>query len=206
MKLGLVAMLLVAAAVTAQTPKNATAAGQAGTVATGSPAVRVYTNPELHLTFSYPAELAPEDGAAVAAVGRRMIYADTDSDPDHPKADTCTKVLLSVGKGSEGSGGGKGAWARVGLLEVSAGCFPPKVFRDKKATDAVLRNLVTLGTTVMGMMPLEQPGSLCDTGTSGRLLRGAGAAGDGERFAGRGRATARSGGGGGSGAGGELGD
>jgi hypothetical protein len=158
MKPGLVAMMLMVVAATAQTSKIGTTAGtgQAGQAAT-TQAVQIYSNPELHLTFSYPAELAAEDGAAVAAVGRRMIYGadEESSDPDHPKPDTCTHVLLSMGKGGERSG--KGAWVRVGLLEVNAGCFPEKVFRNKKAVDVLLRNLVKQGTTVMGMMPLEQP-------------------------------------------------
>jgi hypothetical protein len=125
--------------------------------------VKVYTNPELHLTFAYPAELGPVDAAALAAVGKRMMYgADEEADPDHPRTDACTKVLLSVGKGSagnaaQGNGGAAGSWVRLGLLDESAQCFPAKVFSQKKSTDALLRNLVKQATTVMGLMPLEQP-------------------------------------------------
>jgi hypothetical protein len=84
-----------------------------------------------------------------------MVYGSSEesNDPDHPKADSCTKVLLSVGKGSERQAG---TWVRLGLLDENAQCFPAKVFQNKKATDALLRNLVKQGTTVMGMMPVEQ--------------------------------------------------
>ncbi|HEX4310967.1 MAG TPA: hypothetical protein VHZ25_13125 [Acidobacteriaceae bacterium] len=155
MKLGWSAVLLVAVAAGAQTT-GVTGAAQAG--AAGSPAVQTYTNPELHLTFQYPADLTPRDTAEVTLVGRRMMYGgDEEADPGHPKPDTCTKVLLSVGKGNEGSGKAGGVWVRVGLLDVDARCFPAQVFRNKKTIDPLLRNLVKQGTTVMGMMPLEQP-------------------------------------------------
>jgi hypothetical protein len=147
MTLGWVVLVLAPVMVAAQTA-----------VAPGTTAgpVQVYANAELHLTFSYPADLAPVDAAAVAAVGRRMVYGanEESDDPDHPKADACTKVLLSVGKGSERQAG---TWVRLGVLDENAQCFPAKVFQNKKATDALLRNLVKQGTTVMGMMPVEEP-------------------------------------------------
>jgi len=152
MTLGWIALVLVPVMAAAQTT-----AGSGGTVGTaGSAAVQVYRNAELHLTFSYPAELATVEGAAAAAVGRRMVYGSNEEsvDPDHPTQDRCTKVLLSVGKGREGQAG---TWVRVGLLDENAQCFPAKVFQNKKATDGLLRNLVKQGTTVMGMMPVEQP-------------------------------------------------
>jgi hypothetical protein len=145
-----IALALVPAMVAAQTGVQAPIAA----APTALP-VQVYRNAELHLTFSYPAELGPVDSAAMAAVGQRMVYGSTEEsdDPDHPKPDLCTKVLLSVGKGVEGQ---SGAWLRVGLLDENAQCFPAKVFQNRKATDALLRNLVKQGTTVMGMMPVEQ--------------------------------------------------
>jgi|ERR1700728_823065 hypothetical protein len=157
MKLALCAILLGSVAVGAQTAANPAGAAQMG--ATGSAATQTYTNPTLHLTFQYPADLAPRDAAAVTVVAKRMVYgADEEAeDPDHPKADTCTEVVLSVGKGNEGSGAAAGVWVRVGVLDVDARCFPAQVFKNKKATDPLLRNLVKQGTTVMGMMPLEQP-------------------------------------------------
>jgi hypothetical protein len=156
MKLALSAVLLasLAAAQTSTTPPSAAT----GPAAAGSSAVKLYSNPELHLTFSYPAELTPTDAASVAMVGRRMVYGGEDEgDPGHPQADTCTKVLLSVGKGNQSGGGESNPWVRLGLLDVNAQCFPAKLFGNKKATDSLLRNLVKQGTTVMGMMPLEQP-------------------------------------------------
>jgi hypothetical protein len=152
MTVGWVALVLVPAMATGQT---ATSPG-VSTGTAGSAAVQVYRNAELHLTFSYPAELAPVDAAAVAAVGRRMVYGSSEEsdDPDHPTPDLCTKLLLSVGKGSERQAG---TWVRLGLLDENAQCFPAKVFQNKKATDALLRNLVKQGTTVMGMMPVAQP-------------------------------------------------
>jgi hypothetical protein len=158
MKLGLTAVLLVAVAAGAQTAASPAAGGGAQAGVAGAPTVQTYTNPELHLTFQYPADLKPRDGAEVALVGRRMMFGgDEEADPDHPKPDTCTKVVLSVGKGSEGSGAAGGAWVRLGVLDLDARCFPAQVFRNKKTIDPLLRNLVKQGTTVMGMMPLEQP-------------------------------------------------
>jgi hypothetical protein len=153
MTVGWVALVLMPAMMAAQTGSQAPIAGAAPT---GPQPVQVYKNAELHLTFSYPAELAQVDAAAVAAVGRRMVYGSSEEsdDPDHPAPDRCTKVLLSVGKGNEREAG---TWVRVGLLDVNAQCFPAKVFRDKKSADALLRNLVKQGTTVMGMMPVEEP-------------------------------------------------
>ena len=132
---------------------HAQIAGQAssGGPATVPPGFQAWSNPELHLTYLYPAELTPVDGAFGTTAVRRMIYGDPDSDT--AKADTCAKVLLSVGKGNEG----KGEWTRVGLVEVNGQCFPPKALQSKKSTQMLLRNLVSQGTTVMGMMPMEQP-------------------------------------------------
>jgi len=124
--------------------------GQAGV--TGAPAAQVYANQDLHLTYSYPSELKPIDGAFAVAVGRRLLYGE-DADSEQARRSTCTKLLLSVGKGSEGNG----TWVKLGVLELSGPCFPVKVFQKKKATETLLRNLVEQGTTVMGMMPLEQP-------------------------------------------------
>jgi len=148
-------MWLIAAAMCAVGARGqvagAAASGAAAQASPASAATKVYTNAELHLTFTYPAELGPVDAAPVAAVARRMVYGDDASE------DKCTKVLLAVGEGSgRGQGGGQGGWARVGLVEVNAQCFPAKVLREKKATDRLLRNFVTQATTVMGTMPLEQ--------------------------------------------------
>jgi hypothetical protein len=146
MKASLMAMVLASVAAFGQ-------AAQAPPPA--SEPMRVYTNPELHLTFSYPAELTPRDAATVLGAERRMIYgADAATDADHPR-DMCAKVLLAVGANNAGSGAT--SWARVGLFEVDARCLPAQVLRNKKAMDLTLTNLVRQGTTEMGMMPIEPP-------------------------------------------------
>jgi hypothetical protein len=159
MKLALSAVLFASwAAMPMAANPRAVAKGQTGAGTTGSPAARVYSNPEFHLTFSYPAELTPTSAAPLAIVGRRMVYGgDEEGDPDHPGTDTCAKVLLSVGKGNQNGSGASNPWVRLGLLDVSAQCFPAKVFEKKKTIDGLLRNLVKQGTTLMGLMPLEQP-------------------------------------------------
>ncbi len=142
---------LVAAAMLSSTHAQISGQASSGGPATAPPGFQAWSNAELHLTYLYPAELAPADGAFAVTAARRMIYGDADSDT--AKADTCAKVLLSVGKGNEG----KGAWIRLGLVDVNGQCFPPKALQSKKTTQKLLRNLVSQGTTVMGMMPVEQP-------------------------------------------------
>ncbi len=141
--------MLVAAAMlpSAQTSGQASSGGPT----TVPPGFQGYSNPELHLTWLYPGELTPVEGAFGTTAARRMIYGDAESDT--AKADTCAKVLLSAGKGSEG----QGEWTRLALVEVNGQCFPPKALQNKKSTQILLRNLVSQGTTVMGMMPVEQP-------------------------------------------------
>lgn len=143
--------MLVAAAMLPSAQAQISGQASSGGPTTVPPGFHGYSNPELHLTYLYPAELMPVDGAFGTTAARRMIYADAESDT--AKADTCAKVLLSVGKGHEG----QGEWARLGLVEVNGQCFPPKALQNKKSTQMLLRNLVSQGTTVMGMMPLEQP-------------------------------------------------
>ncbi len=168
MKLGWMAMLVVALAGAAGAQTTAPGAGSP-TVGTGPAGIaaeptRVYTNPELHLTYWYPTELTPRDASTAKAAGLRLIYgADVDTDPDHPKTDSCTKVLLAVGQDAGGNGAGAGEssgareWARVALFDVDVRCLPPQALRKKKVMDAALTNLVGQGTTEMGMMPIEQP-------------------------------------------------
>ena len=152
MKLIWAAMWLIAAAMYAVGARGQVAgAAASGAAAQAGTGTKVYTNAELHLTFTYPAELGLVDAAAVAAVARGMVYGDDAS------KDECTKVLLAVGEGSgRGQGGVQSGWARVGVVEVNPQCFPAKVLREKKTTDRLLRNFVTQATTVMGTMPLEQ--------------------------------------------------
>jgi hypothetical protein len=120
--------------------------------ATGPPppaGFQVYANADLHLAYTYPEELKPVDAAFAGVMARRMIYGE---ESDQAGSDTCARILLSVGEGSEG----KGPWVRLGLVEVNGQCFPPKVLQKRKDTQMLLRNMVRQGTTVMGMMPVEQ--------------------------------------------------
>lgn len=148
-------LALLAAGFLVSTPARPQVTGQAasGPPPVASPTNQVFSNAELHLTYSYPAELAPQDSAFAAAIARRMIYGE-DAETDYAKARDCAKVLLSVGTGREGS---PGPWVRVALVEIGELCAPAKVLQNKKAVQALLANLVKQGTTVMGMMPVERP-------------------------------------------------
>ena len=147
MKAGLMAMVLASVAAFGQAPNAPSPA---------SAPMRIYTNPELHLTFSYPAELTPRDAATVLAAEQRMIYgADAATEGDPPRADKCAKVLLAVGE--NGAGSGATTWARVGLFDVDVRCLPAQALRNKKVMDTTLTKLVQQGTTEMGMMPIEPP-------------------------------------------------
>ena len=147
MKAGLMAMVLASAA----------AFGQAAAPAPAAEPMHSYTNPEMHLTFSYPAELTPRDAATALGAERRMIYGtEAATEGDHAKPDTCAKVLLAVGEDSAGSGAA-GTRASIALFDVNTACYPAKILRDKKAMDLLLRNMTIQATTEMGMMPIEQP-------------------------------------------------
>jgi hypothetical protein len=148
---GRIAILLALVAALPFTYNQISAQAIGGAPAAAPPGFKAWSNPELHLTYLYPAELTAIDGAFGTTVARRMIYGDEES--DEAKADTCAKVLLSVGKGREG----QGEWIRLGLVDVNGQCFPPKALQKKKETVMLLQNMVRQGTTEMGMMPLEQP-------------------------------------------------
>lgn len=141
---------LVAAAMLSSAHAQISGQASSGGPATVPPGFQAWSNPELHLTWLYPAELTPVDGAFAITAAQRMLHGE-DAESDPTQADTCAKVLLSVGKGTEG----KGQWVRVGLVAVNGQCFPAKVLQSKKPTQMLLRNLVSQGTTVMGMMPVE---------------------------------------------------
>jgi len=119
--------------------------------ATAPPGFQVYSNSAVHLTYTYPAALTPIDGAFAAAATQRMIYGEDAT--TNQRADRCVKVLLSVGSGREG----KGTWVRLGVTEVNGQCFPAKVLQKKKATQALLVNMVRQGTTLMGMATPGEP-------------------------------------------------
>ena len=144
---------LVIAAWLTSPPAQITAQSASGSPATAAPATQVYSNAELHLTYAYPAGLTPRDSAFAEAIGRRMIFGE-DAEADFAKAHACAKVLLSVGKGAEGS---PGTWVRLGLVAIGDPCAPATVMQKKKATQSLLGDLVRQGTTLMGLMPVERP-------------------------------------------------
>lgn len=131
-----------------QTPGAAPAAAQAATAS-----LRTYTNPELHLTIRYPAELQPMDPRALAgATNNSRFGPDSGENTDTPQAGACSKLLLSVGEVTGANGGN--AWGTLTMIDIGSGCIPPKAQKSKKAMDTLLKQLVSGGTQVLGMMPL----------------------------------------------------
>jgi hypothetical protein len=118
-----------------------------------TPAMQVFTDAELHLTFRYSAELQPMDAKALAeATNNSRFGTDSGENTDAPQTGACSKALLSVGKVTQGPHGQ--AWGILSMLDIGPGCIPPKALKSKKAMDALLKPLVTGGTQVLGMMPL----------------------------------------------------
>jgi hypothetical protein len=156
---GVMAVILLAVSASAQTAANSpgTNAQQAKADQTITGAVSTYTNPELRLTFAYPAELKPLAASSVAVEGRRMIYGeDTTSDSDSNKLGTCSTPLLAVGAGSA-AGSSTGAAASIALFELDARCVPAKALKNQKTMDPLLRNLIRQAVTFLGMAPIEDP-------------------------------------------------
>jgi hypothetical protein len=156
------------------------AGAQTGTpVANTQPAAtQVYTNAELHLRFAYPAEMTPRNAQAAAELGQQMLYGEDDGTDartamaggaGRARSTTCMKTLLAVGSDSHaakapagsGRGGARAAGATdgagsVALFDIDLRCLPPKAQKNRKLMDSVLAGLATQGTTVLGMMPVEQ--------------------------------------------------
>jgi len=141
------------------TAAHAQSAGGGTAPVAGTGAVEIYTNAELHLTFAYPGELKPVAVTSLVSEGRRMIFGeDTSPDSNHKDTTTCSKVLLAVGSGGAGStASGTAAGASIALFDVDARCVPAKAFHNKKAMDQLLASLTRQGTTLLGMMPIEEP-------------------------------------------------
>ncbi len=151
------AIVLVALTASAQTAANSpgTNAQRAPAAAAPSSAVITYTNPELHLTFAYPAELKPLAASSVAVEARRMIYGeDTTSDSESNRLSTCSTPLLAVGAGSD-AGSSTGTAASIALFELDARCVPAKALKNQKTMDPLLRNLTRQAVTFLGMVPIE---------------------------------------------------
>lgn len=138
------------------------------------PQLRTYTNAELHLRFAYPAEMTPRDAQAAAVQGQQMLYGEDDrtdattamaGGAGRARSSTCMKTLLSVGTdreaaksegGSAQAAGATDGAGNVALFDIDLSCLPPKALKNRKLMDSVLAGLATQGTTVLGMMPVEQ--------------------------------------------------
>jgi hypothetical protein len=108
---------------------------------------------DLHLTFSYPADLEPMDAKALAdATSNSRFGEDSGENTDTVQPEACAKVLLSVGQVTEGNNGK--IWGILTMLDVGPACIPPKALKSTRAMDTLLKPLVTGGTQVLGMMPL----------------------------------------------------
>jgi hypothetical protein len=147
---GLLCAMLGAQGAPAQSPATQGAPAQAP-----AQPLQVLRDADLHLTFSYPADLQPMDAQTVAeATGNARYGGNSGENTDAPQSGGCAKVLLSVGKVTEGSHGK--AWGLLTMLDVSGSCIPPKALKSKRAMDNLLKPMVTGGTQVLGMMPLGQ--------------------------------------------------
>jgi hypothetical protein len=129
-----------------------------------------YINSELHLTFSYPPELQPEDAQAIAERGHIAMYGtQPEADPEHAESEACDKVLLMVGKESDpkkeevtvSAGKTKPSiqmkpdpGGSIALFEIDSSCVPPK---SLKKIDNVLAGLALVITRVPGMKPIDKP-------------------------------------------------
>lgn len=107
--------------------------------------LRTWTDPALHLTFSYPAALQPKAAAASAGGG-------------------CSTVLLAVGLGIDPNEPGNAAapppsatWASLTLSDMGPGCIPARALKKSKMMDQMLSGLASDATQSLGMMPMEQP-------------------------------------------------
>ena len=150
---GIVTALLGLAAA-AQTPGASPATPQASTGST-----QTYTDPELHLTFIYPANLKPLDAKAVAALGHSQAF---DNDPGantgQLQSEGCSSVLLAVGSESAPNQSGQnGVWGGILLTAIAPACLPPKALRSKGTMDGLLTPMAKAGTQILGMMPMDKP-------------------------------------------------
>lgn len=142
MKAGIVAALLLPACL-----------GIAQTAQAPAAAAKVYTNPELHLTFTYPAELQPINPRAVNGESENSRFGtDPGGQQESVQSAACQKVLLSLGRVHDGAQGK--LWATLTMVDVGPACIPAKTMKNRKAMDNLLMSLVTSGTQILGMMSL----------------------------------------------------
>lgn len=111
--------------------------------------MQTWTNPDLHLTFTYPADLKPMDSKTLPGAARNAVYSDDpDSESDDLLTGRCSRVLLAVGA----SGGG--TWGSILISEIDAGCIPPKALKSRGTMDRFLNPMVSSGTQILGMAPV----------------------------------------------------
>jgi hypothetical protein len=118
------------------------------------PDTATYTNPELHFTFEYPAELHamnPQDLPGASRTARFSNDPDVGTN-DNLESGQCSKRLLTVGETGAGPEGK--AWASISLVEIEPDCIPPKALKSRHRMDLTLMPLVHSGTQVLGMMPM----------------------------------------------------
>jgi hypothetical protein len=147
---GWLLMMLLPWMAAAQSPAPAAPGAQASTVP--AQPEQTYSNSELRLTFSYPAELKPMDPGTLPGAARNSVFGD---DPD-AEAGTllsgrCAHVLLSVGRVADAQHGG--VWGSILLTAIDPGCIPPKTLKSPKAMDKLLTPAVAEGTQILGMVP-----------------------------------------------------
>lgn len=152
MKAGWIALFLMTAAAGAQT------AGPPASGASPGAAEKVYSNAELHVTFWYPEALQARDAESVAELGHRMLFGnDPEFNSTPVEGKGCSKVLLAVAEPAPGGNAKQEPAASVTLYDIAPSCVPPAAEKKKKEMDGVLRALAREGTTVLGMMPIEEP-------------------------------------------------
>lgn len=110
-----------------------------------TPSVRTFSDPALHLTFSYPAELQPQplssdDDAGCSSI---LLTAAMGTDPNQPGAD----------QGQPPSA----KWATLAISEMGPDCIPPRALKKIKIMDQMLAGMAGNATQALGLMPMEQP-------------------------------------------------
>ena len=118
------------------------------------PSTATYSNPELHFTFEYPAELHAMNPQDLPGSSRTARFS---NDPDvgtsnNLETGQCSKRLLTVGETGAGPEGK--AWASISLVEIEPDCIPPKALRSRHQMELMLMPLVHSNTQVLGMMPM----------------------------------------------------
>jgi hypothetical protein len=168
MKLTTLLFMLSPMVVTAQDAEPASPTVGTQTTTAPSNAAGNYANPELHLSFSYPQELLPQDVRAVAERGHIAFYgSQPETDPDHIKSEACNKPLLSVSKASDPKKSRIGIRSdkktiylkpdpggSISLFEIEKSCIPSK---DLKKMENTLAGIAIQTTKIPGLAPIDRP-------------------------------------------------